>query len=95
MFVNRRHASVVDYFELLEAEEVKRAANSPSLRRILLQSATFETNSSLNHSRRAAVTDSVDQQNFRRQIDAHPAIQPAFAIGSPQVRRQIVRSVMK
>jgi len=37
------------------------------------------------------VTDFVDYQNFRRQVDAHPAIQPAFAIGSPQVRRQVVR----
>jgi hypothetical protein len=37
------------------------------------------------------VTDFVDHQNFRRQVDAHTAIQLAFAIRSPQVRRQVVR----
>src|SRR5260370_22433756 len=33
----------------------------------------------------------VDHQNFRRQVHAHPAIQPPFAIRAPQVRCQIVR----
>src|SRR6266478_3065316 len=33
----------------------------------------------------------VDHQNFRRQVYAHPAVQPPLAIRSTQVRRQIVR----
>src|SRR6266480_2558848 len=33
----------------------------------------------------------IDHQNFRRQVHAHPAIQPPFAIRAPQVRCQIVR----
>src|SRR5438445_3071806 len=33
----------------------------------------------------------VDHQNFRRQVHAHPAIQPSFPIRAPQVRCQIVR----
>jgi hypothetical protein len=36
----------------------------------------------------------IDDQNFRRQINAHTPIQPAFPIGAPQIAYQIVAAAI-
>ena len=51
----------------------------------------------LEENRRAQIVERqishlVDDEDFRGQIDSQPAIQPSFALSSPQIRHQIVSS---